>query len=31
MVIPGAALAEFLEEPRKHAIKDSATLPVSGI
>lgn len=31
MVIPGAALAEFLEEPRKQAIKDSATLPVSGI
>lgn len=31
MVVPGAALAEFLEEPRKKAVKDSAKLPVSGI
>jgi len=31
MVVPGAALAEFLEEPKKQTLKDSAKLPVSGI
>jgi acetolactate synthase-1/2/3 large subunit len=31
MVVPGAALAEFLEEPRKKSVKDSAKLPVSNI
>jgi acetolactate synthase-1/2/3 large subunit len=31
MVVPGAALAEFLEEPKNQVLKDSAKLPVSGI
>ena len=31
MVVPGAALAEFLEEPKKQTHKDKADLPVSGI
>jgi len=31
MVVPGAALAEFLEEPKKQTLKDSAKLSVSGI
>jgi acetolactate synthase-1/2/3 large subunit len=31
MVVPGAALAEFLEEPKRQTLKDSANLPVSGI
>ena len=31
MVVPGATLAEFLEEPKKQALKDSAKLQVSGI
>ena len=31
MVVPGAALHEFLEEPRKQTLKDSANLSVSNI
>jgi acetolactate synthase I/II/III large subunit len=31
MVVPGAALAEFIEEPKKQTLKDSAKLSVSGI
>jgi acetolactate synthase I/II/III large subunit len=31
MVVPGASLAEFLEEPKKQVLKDSAKLQVSGI
>jgi acetolactate synthase-1/2/3 large subunit len=31
MVVPGASLAEFLEEPKQQILKDSAKLQVSGI